>query len=118
MASAPIPTALVPKRQFWQQHITAWQHSGLSQNAYCRQEGLRPSSFRYWLRKDSGCDTSAGPAVVALSAAQQQGVAPAAWTQGGIRLHRGPYTLEIEPEGCQQTLRHVLDVLEQQLCCR
>jgi len=117
MASASIPTALAPKRQFWQQHITAWRHSGLSQSAYCRQEGLCPSSFRYWLRKDSGCGTADQP-VVALSAHQQQAMAAKPLAHTGIRLHRGPYTLDIEPQVCQQTLRHVLDMLEQQLCCR
>lgn len=29
----------------WQKHIEAWQSSGLSQAAYCRQHGLNPNSF-------------------------------------------------------------------------
>lgn len=29
----------------WQQHIEAWQSSGLSQVGYCRQQGLNPKTF-------------------------------------------------------------------------
>lgn len=31
--------------------IELWQESGLSQRAYCKQEGLTRSSFEYWLKK-------------------------------------------------------------------
>lgn len=37
--------------QLWQQHITAWQASGLSGMAYCRQHALTYSQFVYWRRK-------------------------------------------------------------------
>ena len=37
--------------QHWQAHITAWQQSGLSQSAYCRQHHLVISRFGYWQRK-------------------------------------------------------------------
>lgn len=39
------------REQIWQQHITAWQASGLSGMAYCRQESLTYSQFVYWRRK-------------------------------------------------------------------
>ena len=31
--------------------IEAYQKSGLSQPAFCRQEGLNKSTFLYWLKK-------------------------------------------------------------------
>ena len=31
--------------------ITAWQNSGMTQKAFCREQGLKPSLFYYWLRK-------------------------------------------------------------------
>ena len=34
----------------WQDHIMAWQASGLTQAAYCRQHGLNPSTFSSWWR--------------------------------------------------------------------
>lgn len=39
------------REQIWQQHITAWQASGLSGMAYCRQHSLTYSQFVYWRRK-------------------------------------------------------------------
>jgi hypothetical protein len=35
----------------WKQHIEAWQASGLSRTAYCRQHGLRPATFTARLRE-------------------------------------------------------------------
>ena len=34
--------------EFWHQHITQWQASGLSQVGYCRQQTLREHQFSYW----------------------------------------------------------------------
>jgi transposase-like protein len=35
----------------WQQQIQAWQASGLTQAAYCRQHGLNPNTFNGWRRR-------------------------------------------------------------------
>ena len=32
---------------FWQEHITAWESSGLSQAVYCKQQGVNYNSFVY-----------------------------------------------------------------------
>ena len=32
---------------FWQQHISQWQQSGLSQAKYCKQHGLKVNRFSY-----------------------------------------------------------------------
>lgn len=39
------------KQEYWQQHITAWRSSGLSQRQYCAREGLAVQTFGYWQRK-------------------------------------------------------------------
>ena len=39
------------REQAWQQHITAWQTSGLSGMAYCKRHLLKYSRFVYWRRK-------------------------------------------------------------------
>ncbi|WP_299948094.1 hypothetical protein [uncultured Microbulbifer sp.] len=36
------------KSDFWQQHISAWKNSNLSQAAYCQQRELKLSTFTYW----------------------------------------------------------------------
>jgi hypothetical protein len=37
--------------QAWRQHVEAWQASGLTQAAYCRQQGLNPFTFTGWRRR-------------------------------------------------------------------
>ena len=37
--------------EYWQNEITKWQSSGLSQLAYCKQNHLKPSRFSYWKKK-------------------------------------------------------------------
>ncbi len=36
------------KWAYWEKHIKAWRLSGLSRNAYCQREGLKPTTFDYW----------------------------------------------------------------------
>lgn len=39
------------KSVFWQQHIRAWQNSGVTQTAYCRTHGLSLANFGYWRKR-------------------------------------------------------------------
>ena len=70
------------KAAYWSEHIEAWQRSGLSQGAYCRQHGLSQSSLNYW-RKRLGAtnDRDAASFVtivpVSLSASTQPDIATA-----------------------------------------
>ena len=34
----------------WQRHVEAWRESGLSQAAYCQQQGLNRKTFSKWTR--------------------------------------------------------------------
>ena len=36
------------KWAYWTKQIKDWQASGLSRNAYCQREGLKPTTFDYW----------------------------------------------------------------------
>lgn len=38
------------KREFWLQHIDAWQHSGLSRSNYIKTHELSASAFSYYFR--------------------------------------------------------------------
>lgn len=33
------------RHEFWQQHVDAWQHSGMSISAYCAEHALSESAF-------------------------------------------------------------------------
>ena len=37
--------------EFWQQHMAAWQGSGLSGAAFCKQHELSYAQFNYWRKK-------------------------------------------------------------------
>lgn len=39
------------RQQFWQQHFGAWQASGLSGAAFCKQRDLNYAQFNYWRKK-------------------------------------------------------------------
>ena len=45
------PTDSTDRITFWQDHVTAWQVSDLTQKAYCEAHGLRYTTFGYWVRK-------------------------------------------------------------------
>ena len=49
------PEELGPKekRQFWEEHIQAWQQSGLTQVEYCRQNNLKNHQLCYWRKRFS-----------------------------------------------------------------
>jgi hypothetical protein len=38
----------IPKHDYWQSKIKEWQASNLSQSAFCRQAGIKLSTFIYW----------------------------------------------------------------------
>jgi hypothetical protein len=39
------------KLALWEQRISAWRGSGLSQRAWCLREGVPPQTFGYWFRR-------------------------------------------------------------------
>ena len=36
------------KWAYWEKQVKDWRSSGLSRNAYCQREGLKPTTFDYW----------------------------------------------------------------------
>ncbi|RMG33955.1 MAG: hypothetical protein D6720_10530 [Gammaproteobacteria bacterium] len=71
------PTLLTDRTAFWQQHVDAWQSSGLTRKAYCLEQGLRYSSFGYWVRKLREAEApppSAGFVPVALAEPHTMGL--------------------------------------------
>lgn len=36
------------KHILWQQHISEWEKSGLTQTAYCKQQNIKLANFGYW----------------------------------------------------------------------
>lgn len=46
------------RTRIWQQHITDWQISGVSGNAYCKQQALVYHQFVYWRRKFAAAENT------------------------------------------------------------
>jgi hypothetical protein len=50
----------------WKQHIEAWQATGLSQAAYCRQQGLNSGTFSARLREYRASPAPEVPALIPI----------------------------------------------------
>lgn len=64
--------ALRERRAFWQEHLAQWQASGMSQVAYCRQQGLMLAQFGYWKKRllpVRSADAAAGVVTVQMTSA-------------------------------------------------
>jgi hypothetical protein len=72
--------------QFWESHIEAWQHSGLSQTAYCREQGINYHSFTVRL---SQYRKKRLPGLPALIPVQVRPNTPPSEPVGNIRLTHG-----------------------------
>ncbi len=68
------------KASFWQDHIAAWQASGLSQIAYCEQQQLKLTTFTYWRHKQSRRSRTFIPVTVATPSSV------AVSLPGGVRI--------------------------------
>ena len=95
------------KRELWNERIQAFRASGLSQKAWCEEQGLQVSQLGYWLRKlRSETNLSEKGRWVSLSS-----VAPSG---SGISLRVGSVVLEIErvfdPEVLADVLRSLMAV--------
>lgn len=44
------------KAEIWQQHINAWQASGLSQVDFCRQQNIKQHNLQYWRKRLILCE--------------------------------------------------------------
>ena len=44
------------RKETWLDHVDSWKKSGLSINKYCKENGLKSSSFHYWI-KEAGKET-------------------------------------------------------------
>ena len=39
------------RKEAWLDHVNSWKKSGLSISKYCKENGLKSSTFHYWIRK-------------------------------------------------------------------
>ncbi|MEK6537670.1 MAG: hypothetical protein AABZ46_00870 [Nitrospirota bacterium] len=97
------------KQQFWQDHVVAWEQSGIRQSEYCHRQGLKIKLFGYWKRKLCR-KPSTGLTFVPVAIKPSQGtvIKP---TSALRLIIRGGSCIEIGDEFNQDTLRRVLDTV-------
>ena len=104
------------KRDFWFQHIKAWQVSDLSQAEYVRQHNLSAKSFGYYRRryfqsKSAEMDESKRTSLLPVQLDDKS--EPLAENQGSIFLTTPDgYRIELSSGFNADTLQRVLQVLE------
>lgn len=101
---------MATKQRYWKKHIEAWRNSGITQAAYCREHGLPIKAFGYHKRR------------IVFEPEKQQIVPVLAVAKPLVRNEtdarsiemrvRDKFTLVIEPNFCQQTLKRLLDVID------
>ena len=97
------------KHQFWQNHVEAWEQSGIRQSEYCSRQGLNIKVFGYWKRKLFRKPAAGLTFVpVAIKPSQSTVVKSAAFLR---LIIRGGSCIEIGDGFNQDTLRRVLDTV-------
>jgi hypothetical protein len=95
------------KRRYWRQHLEAWQASGLTQVAYCRQSGLSRFQFQYWKRRFQ--ESVSLPALIEVPFASVMARKP----NQALRLLVGDqYQIAVERDFDPVALRQLIGVLD------
>ena len=71
-------------------HIEAWQKSGVTQVAYCREHGLNTKTFGNWVRKHRAGQVIRSPALVPVTIEPMPAPADTLHLRG-----RGDHVLEL-----------------------
>jgi hypothetical protein len=87
------------KHADWQQHLQAWETSGLTQSAYCEQHRLKLATFTYWrarLPRTDQTSPSSRPALTLVPVKRTLAARHDITTARSVVLHSpGGWRLEI-----------------------
>lgn len=98
------------KRRHWQQHLTSWQGSGLTQAEYCRRNKLSPKCFTYWHRKFK--QLSRQPQLVPVPVITESAVKASGKNQAALKVElNSRFTIEVHDGFSRETLARLLSVL-------
>ncbi len=56
-----------PGAEYWQKHVEAWQRSGLTQAAYCAEQGIKRKTFYHWRSKSQALGAGGNIKAAALT---------------------------------------------------
>lgn len=102
------------KVSFWQQHLAQWQSSNLTQQNYCREQGLSYRQFLYWrgrqklLQQEQSIPVCSVPvSVVSEVATVEKSV-----TNRQIELFVGSAKVRLPLEVCPQYVAQLVSALQ------
>jgi hypothetical protein len=99
------------KQKYWQNHLTSWSKSGLSQKHYCEQQLLALSTFRHWKNKlaEHSRKTSFYPLAVSSVVVPVE-----ERSNSGLRLVvcENRYRVELEKDFSSDSLKKLISTLE------
>jgi transposase-like protein len=99
-------------REEREQHIRGWQESGLSKTEYCRENGLKRSSFDRWFREHRGAEKSTdGFIEISVDRFKRREQTQSSECEIGVILTNG-YRINVRKGFDQETFVTVLALLE------
>lgn len=127
MGQADPETARVVRRQDreqqWRNRVAAWQASGQTQAAYCREQKWAPADLSWWkhelARRDQALKTENAPAPKPKKARRAfipVRISPSPAREGFELVLRGGQTLRMGASFDETGLRRLLAVLENSRC--
>lgn len=103
------------KQKHWENHISCWRKSGLTQRQYCLRQGIALSTFSYWIRKLGKGTESPGP--TRFYPLTDRGTSTLLDKNGfdtGIRLSlcNDKFKIDLDKEFSETTLKKLITTLE------
>lgn len=116
----------VSRVEVWRALVEAWQSSGQSQGAFCRERRISPSALSYWKRRLSRLPSSRAEKVSVGESPRVRFAEVLLPTRAGASVDRGAAALELVlPNGWsvrvgrefeEATLVRLLSALESRTC--
>ena len=115
------------KAQHWQTHLDAWRQSGLPATKYCKQAGISVHQFKYWqyrLTPDSKRQQSQPKAYPESPQTSFKDITPILPQSQPSQIMSSPlileiatrYRLHVRPNFDPETLKQLLNYLQEHLC--
>ena len=103
-------------RAEWASHVRQWRRSGETAKRYCKEHGLKESTFRYWtarIRKEDVGEGGKSGGGVRLAAVRRRRPSPSAPASpgSGVRVKVGAGEVELWRGFDEETLERAVRVL-------
>ncbi len=114
-------TGSIDKNSYWQEHISNWRTSGITQVSYCKKHDLKSPQFHYWKKKmEEAAQKSAQGGrlrlVPIVRPEQVLNIETRGFSDSGLRLNVKGISIEVATDFNQETLADIVEVLRKLKC--